>query len=423
MLQILLHTKDPSNRLYVLVLELESHTFFRIKISSPQEIIERSIERKYKSPLKNAYMIFMTDCSEAFKVAKSEKKFRQNSEHFKDFSSLWKDSPNEVKDEYDQVYKILKRNNFVQFVHYNQNGNSESIINSQVSQPDAGDNGANDSISESTACDDGLNCYSPANNTFIDYLGKIIQIVNSTENLLRNSLEGNNTNNLLNYSIVDNTENLISSLEGNNTNYSIVDNTGDLMSSLEGNDNNNLNSYSLVDNTYVIKLYLPASSIKFVFHDKLISFFLTTETLGPFGGNNTNNLNNYSIVDNTVNLISSFGGNNTNYSIVDNTDDLMSSFGGNNTNNLNNYPIIDNAGNLINSFGENHTNNLNNYQIVNTTGDLFISENSLGSLEDNDMILEADKSLNNYQMENLIMSADCLFEHGQDENNLNSQVY
>src|SRR5579871_2419156 len=98
-LQVFLHTKDPSERLHVLALELKSHTFFIIKISSPEEIIERSIERNYKNPLKNAYMIFMIDCSEAFKVAKSEKKFRQNSECFKDVPLLWNISPKEVKDE------------------------------------------------------------------------------------------------------------------------------------------------------------------------------------------------------------------------------------------------------------------------------------------------------------------------------------
>ncbi|RIA88151.1 hypothetical protein C1645_256459 [Glomus cerebriforme] len=110
-MQILLHTKDPSNRHYVLVLAFETHTFFKIKISSPEEIIERSIKRNYKRPLKNAYMVFMIDCSEAFKAAKSEKRFRQNSNCFKDFSSLWKNSPKEVKDEYELVftkYKELK---------------------------------------------------------------------------------------------------------------------------------------------------------------------------------------------------------------------------------------------------------------------------------------------------------------------------
>ncbi|GBC06659.1 hypothetical protein RclHR1_00070026 [Rhizophagus clarus] len=401
MLQILLHTKDPSNRLYVLVLELNSYTFFKIKISSPQEIIDRSIERKYKSALKNAYMIFMTDCSEAFKTAKSEKKFRQNSEHFKDFSLLWNNSPKEVKDEYDRVYKMLKRNNFLQFVHYNpQNGNNEPITNSQISQPAAEDNSANDSISEATACNDGLNSYSAVNNV---------------GNLFIDSLEENDANNLNNYSIVNNTENLITGtlgpLEENNTNnlnnYSIVNNTENLISSFGGNNANNLNNYSIVDNTGN----------------------LITETLGSFGENNTNNLNDYSMVDLTTETLESFGGNNTdnlnNYSIVDNTGNLISSFGGNNTNSLN-YSIVDNGRNLINSYGENH---MNNYQIVNNTGDLFIAENSLGSLGDNNVILETDDSLNNYQIVdntgNLIISAidNCLFEHGQDENNLNSQIY
>ncbi|GBC06661.1 hypothetical protein RclHR1_00070028 [Rhizophagus clarus] len=123
-LQIL--SKELSSQLYVLVLNLETNVFFKIKVSSPHEIIERGIERKYKSPLKNAYMIFMTDCSKAFKAAKSEKKFRQNSECFKDFSSLWKKSPKEVKDEYERVFENYKNLNKDQnenkpfhFVHCN----------------------------------------------------------------------------------------------------------------------------------------------------------------------------------------------------------------------------------------------------------------------------------------------------------------
>ncbi|CAG8463179.1 23242_t:CDS:1 [Rhizophagus irregularis] len=131
-IQVLLHTKDPSNRMYILALALTTHTFFKIKVSSPEEIIERSIKRNYKSPLKNAYMIFMTDCSEAFKDAKSEKKFRQNSECFKDFPSLWKISPQEVKDVYEQVlasYRKLKpiSQNFFEF--HPQNNANESQEN------------------------------------------------------------------------------------------------------------------------------------------------------------------------------------------------------------------------------------------------------------------------------------------------------
>jgi hypothetical protein len=137
-LQILLHTTDPSNRPHVLVLDLKSHTFFKIKISSPQEIIDRSIERKYKSPLKNVYMIFMTDCSEAFKVAKSEKKFRQNSECFKDFPSLWNISPKEVKDEYERVFNSYRKlkpisQTFLEF--HPQNNVAESLVGQDKSSP------------------------------------------------------------------------------------------------------------------------------------------------------------------------------------------------------------------------------------------------------------------------------------------------
>ncbi|CAB4428862.1 unnamed protein product [Rhizophagus irregularis] len=108
-IQVLLHTKDPSNRMYILALALTTHTFFKIKVSSPEEIIERSI-----------------------KHAKSEKKFRQNSECFKDFPSLWKISPQEVKDVYEQVlasYRKLKpiSQNFFEF--HPQNNANESQEN------------------------------------------------------------------------------------------------------------------------------------------------------------------------------------------------------------------------------------------------------------------------------------------------------
>jgi hypothetical protein len=56
------------------VIVLTPETYYKIKISSPEEIINRSIERNYKRPLKNSYMIFMIDCSETFKVKKKKKK-------------------------------------------------------------------------------------------------------------------------------------------------------------------------------------------------------------------------------------------------------------------------------------------------------------------------------------------------------------
>lgn len=119
-IQIFLNTEDPSKRLYVVALALKTHTFFNIKISSPREIIG-----KYKSSLRNGYMIFMIDCNEAFKIAKSEINFRKNSECFKDFSSLWSKAPKKVKDEYKQVFinyrKLIPINqNFIAF-HYQDN--------------------------------------------------------------------------------------------------------------------------------------------------------------------------------------------------------------------------------------------------------------------------------------------------------------
>ncbi|CAB5121981.1 unnamed protein product [Rhizophagus irregularis] len=121
-LQIFLHTDDPSEQVYVVVLALKTHTFFNIKISSPREIIG-----KYKDSLKNCYMIFMIDCNEAFKIAKSEANFRKNSECFKDFSSLWSIAPKKVQDEYKQVFKNYRKlipinQNFIAF-RYQENVN------------------------------------------------------------------------------------------------------------------------------------------------------------------------------------------------------------------------------------------------------------------------------------------------------------
>ncbi|CAB5121865.1 hypothetical protein RhiirA5_467044 [Rhizophagus irregularis] len=88
-------------------------THFMFKISSAQEIIDRSIERKYKRPLKNSYMIFMIDCSEAFKITKRGKK---------KISSLWNSASEKVRDEYTKVFEDYKRlrPNVVAFRHTNE---------------------------------------------------------------------------------------------------------------------------------------------------------------------------------------------------------------------------------------------------------------------------------------------------------------
>ncbi|CAG8567937.1 9730_t:CDS:2 [Funneliformis caledonium] len=100
---VFLHKKDPSNRLHVLALAIDTHTYFNVKISYPDEIVKLGKERNYKS-LKNSFMIFKIDCSEAFKIAMEKKKFRQNSGSFKDYAFLWQISSKEVKDEYEKLF-------------------------------------------------------------------------------------------------------------------------------------------------------------------------------------------------------------------------------------------------------------------------------------------------------------------------------
>src|SRR6266540_3143072 len=106
-LLISLHTRDPSKRLHVLVLNTDANTFLKVKISSPKEVLERGSKRKYKNYLKNAFMIFKIDCCDALDTVKKNKKnkeFRQYSESFGDSSFLWNNSPKEVKDEYEKVF-------------------------------------------------------------------------------------------------------------------------------------------------------------------------------------------------------------------------------------------------------------------------------------------------------------------------------
>ncbi|EXX76471.1 hypothetical protein RirG_032880 [Rhizophagus irregularis DAOM 197198w] len=145
-IQIFLNTEDSSERLYVVALALKTHTFFNIKISSPKEIIG-----KYKDSLKNGYMIFMVDCNEAFKIAKSEINFRKNSECFKDFSSLWAKAPKKVKNEYKQVFinyrKLIPINqNFIAFQYQenaSKNINEKLILKNSKVQDDSSNNSFN----------------------------------------------------------------------------------------------------------------------------------------------------------------------------------------------------------------------------------------------------------------------------------------
>ncbi|GBC06664.1 hypothetical protein RclHR1_00070031 [Rhizophagus clarus] len=103
-IKILLDRTEPSNRLHVLVLDPETHCYLNAKISTPEEIANRN----YKDML-NAFMIFRVDFCDAFNAAKSNDKFRKNSESFKDISFLWKNSPKEVVDEYERVFRDFKK--------------------------------------------------------------------------------------------------------------------------------------------------------------------------------------------------------------------------------------------------------------------------------------------------------------------------
>ncbi len=107
-------SKILKRRSHVIVLNIETHTYLKFKISSPEKIIERSVECKCRSQL-NGYRIFEIDCHEAFNIAKKNKRFCQYSESFGDALFLWKNSPKEIKDEYENVFKeyekLISQNN------------------------------------------------------------------------------------------------------------------------------------------------------------------------------------------------------------------------------------------------------------------------------------------------------------------------
>ncbi|CAB4428856.1 unnamed protein product [Rhizophagus irregularis] len=149
--KILLDRTEPSNRLHVLALDLETQSYLSIKISSPEEIIERN----YKDIL-NAYMLFMIDFQTAFKAAKkSNKQFRSNSKSFKKPLLFWGSSPSEVTDEYKRIFQNYKKlkpkvRDFIPFrpkVNANKNNDQPELekdqdkspndINSLTPQPEA----------------------------------------------------------------------------------------------------------------------------------------------------------------------------------------------------------------------------------------------------------------------------------------------
>ena len=112
--------KESSSRLQVLILVPTKHVYLSIKISSPEEIIDRNVDRNYIDML-NGYMIFRIDFYDAFNVASLYEHFRANSGSISEPSLLWKIFPSEITDEYYRVfenYKKLKPKPF-NFVLYN----------------------------------------------------------------------------------------------------------------------------------------------------------------------------------------------------------------------------------------------------------------------------------------------------------------
>ncbi|CAB4428852.1 unnamed protein product [Rhizophagus irregularis] len=103
-IKILLDKTEPSKRLHVLALDSDTHCYLNVKISLAVELVNRN----YKDIL-NAFMIFRIDFCDAFSEAKSNEKFRKNLGSFKDTSFLWKISPKDVTDVYEQVFTEFKK--------------------------------------------------------------------------------------------------------------------------------------------------------------------------------------------------------------------------------------------------------------------------------------------------------------------------
>jgi hypothetical protein len=176
-IKIILDRTEPSNRLHVLALDRETHCYLSAKISSPEEIIDRNIDRSYKDIL-NPYMLFRIDFRDAFNAAKSIEQFRKNSEPFKDTSLLWKISPKEVTREYEQVftnYKNLKpkKLNFIDCHPQKNKNKNKEFENSPVVIMNQ-DN-TNDLISQQNVIQ-----HFPSENINLNSLPK-----NNTENLIQ----------------------------------------------------------------------------------------------------------------------------------------------------------------------------------------------------------------------------------------------
>ncbi|RIA88143.1 hypothetical protein C1645_775727 [Glomus cerebriforme] len=140
------------------------YTCIKIKISSSEKMIERSIKRNYKRPLKNPYMIFMVDCSEALKLMKKKKNFakffherlpyekkekkRKTRKTRKIISSLWGIAPKQIKDVYEQIFEDYKKSKpkFIAFCQNELEGqdNSPSQSEDQDSSPSQSEDPSND---------------------------------------------------------------------------------------------------------------------------------------------------------------------------------------------------------------------------------------------------------------------------------------
>ncbi len=136
---ILLDKNHRSERPHILALDYTTQKFLSVKISSSEELYDRSINRNYVDIL-NPFMIFYIDFCEAFNLEKSKKNFKSFSESFKNIPYLWEISPKEIKDTYEQVFFGFKnlKPKIKKFVSYNpQKSNNENFSKSfEEPEPD-----------------------------------------------------------------------------------------------------------------------------------------------------------------------------------------------------------------------------------------------------------------------------------------------
>jgi hypothetical protein len=118
--KILLDSEDSKGGLYFVVLDNDTRRYMSVKISTPEEIIERGTSRNYKNTLKNSFMLCRNDIVDAWNIAKETKKFRKYPASFKDISLIWSRLPQNIIDIYDQIFINYKRliPKFAEFVSY-----------------------------------------------------------------------------------------------------------------------------------------------------------------------------------------------------------------------------------------------------------------------------------------------------------------